>query len=575
MRFRIVPVSLVTLLFAGIASAQQHYQAVVLSSPDNLQNLVQGVSGGHAAGSFYTNTSDPVPQQVQEAMWWPDLSSSAVSLNPSGANYSYANSVCGNQVGGAVNMPSMSGDHAAMWVGGLADGYVDLHPASALSTSALYGMDSGCQVGYAMMSSASMPFFAYHPFVWSGSAASAVDLWPDLPGATHGVAAACGGGHQVGWMVFNDSMHPFFSFKSHAFMWSGTAASAVDLHPASGFNASAATGTDGSQIVGYGIDASFAWHALMWMGSADSVVDLTPAGALGARALACKNGFQVGWVNDVDTGQHAAIWNGSADSMIDLDADSGSGFQNSVATGIDDNGNIVGYTEFGLSGSQAVMWVPIQENNQAPVADAGPDQTVQFKKGGNTAVLDGSGSSDPDAGDTLSYVWTNENNEVVGTSAVVTVSVAKGTHTFTLVVTDNHGLASEPDVTHVSVVDTAPPRISGFSVDPSVVKKRDKGWVLVTVSYKLSDKSDPKPMGELSVTSSDSNRHRDAFVVDAHHVKVRADKHDRRKGRVYTIKLCASDHSGNCSYAEATVTIASEHQDKRGHWDWDDCRGKR
>ena len=41
--------------------------------------------------------------------------------------------------------------------------------------------------------------------------------------------------------------------------------------------------------------------------------------------------------------------------------------------------------------------------NQAPTADAGDDQTVAA---GATVNLDGTGSSDPDAGDTLDYTWT-------------------------------------------------------------------------------------------------------------------------------------------------------------------------
>ncbi len=42
------------------------------------------------------------------------------------------------------------------------------------------------------------------------------------------------------------------------------------------------------------------------------------------------------------------------------------------------------------------------DNNEAPVADAGPDQTVEPD---TTVTLDASGSSDPDADDTLTYKW--------------------------------------------------------------------------------------------------------------------------------------------------------------------------
>ena len=91
--------------------------------------------------------------------------------------------------------------------------------------------------------------------------------------------------------------------------------------------------------------------------------------------------------------------------------------------------------------------------NHPPVANAGPDQTVQATgPSGASVPLDGSQSSDPD-GDTLSYVWTDESNNVIGTTAVVQVTVPVGTHTFTLTVTDPGNLTSTAS-TQVTV--TAP-----------------------------------------------------------------------------------------------------------------------
>ncbi len=55
----------------------------------------------------------------------------------------------------------------------------------------------------------------------------------------------------------------------------------------------------------------------------------------------------------------------------------------------------------GLKGFDRVK-ITVNPTTQAPVADAGPDQTV---KEGETVVLDGSGSSDPDDG-IISYKWT-------------------------------------------------------------------------------------------------------------------------------------------------------------------------
>ncbi len=50
----------------------------------------------------------------------------------------------------------------------------------------------------------------------------------------------------------------------------------------------------------------------------------------------------------------------------------------------------------------ATVTITVDPINDAPVADAGPDQNVTV---GDLVTLDGSGSSDPDEGDTLTYLW--------------------------------------------------------------------------------------------------------------------------------------------------------------------------
>jgi hypothetical protein len=95
--------------------------------------------------------------------------------------------------------------------------------------------------------------------------------------------------------------------------------------------------------------------------------------------------------------------------------------------------------------------------NQAPIADAGSNQTVeQASSSGANVTLDGSGSNDPDT-DTFTYSWTG----VFGTAsgATPTVLIPAGTYTVTLVVNDGV-VDSEPATMSVTVQDTTAPEIS-------------------------------------------------------------------------------------------------------------------
>jgi uncharacterized delta-60 repeat protein len=86
-----------------------------------------------------------------------------------------------------------------------------------------------------------------------------------------------------------------------------------------------------------------------------------------------------------------------------------------------------------LSGSATVT--VLETDNTPPVADAGPDQTVDE---GATVTFDGSGSSDAD-GDTLTYSWDFGDN-AQGTGVAPThVYADDGVYTVKLTVDDGHG----------------------------------------------------------------------------------------------------------------------------------------
>jgi hypothetical protein len=106
-------------------------------------------------------------------------------------------------------------------------------------------------------------------------------------------------------------------------------------------------------------------------------------------------------------------------------------------------------------------------HNQAPVANAGPDQTAACSSPAGTPVtLSGSGS-DQD-GDTLSFLWKNAAGNVVGNTATVNLTLPLGTHTFTLTVDDGKGGTASDTVT-VTVRDTTPPALTLARTSMTVV----------------------------------------------------------------------------------------------------------
>ena len=125
--------------------------------------------------------------------------------------------------------------------------------------------------------------------------------------------------------------------------------------------------------------------------------------------------------------------------------------------------------------------------NQAPVADAGPDQNVTDSdgSGSESVTLNGSASSDPD-GTISSYVW-NEGAAQIGTGVTPAVTLATGTHTIYLTVTDNNG-ATATDTVVVTVnagggtPTTVISRINGRTDD---VEERQSGGAIYIFSSDL------------------------------------------------------------------------------------------
>ena len=140
----------------------------------------------------------------------------------------------------------------------------------------------------------------------------------------------------------------------HAAVWSGSAASMSEIHPA-GYTSSHITGAGDGQVVGQ-VEVGGVQAAALWAGRSAAIVELHRPVWNHSEVYAVHGGVQVGVV---DGG--AALWIGSPDSYVDLHAFVPQGFSSSSAqdVAVSPEGEIivVGYGYNTLNGqNEALMW---------------------------------------------------------------------------------------------------------------------------------------------------------------------------------------------------------------------------
>jgi hypothetical protein len=185
---------------------------------------------------------------------------------------------------------------------------------------------------------------------------------------------------------------------------------------------------------------------------------------------------------------------------------------------------------------------PAPPVNQPPTANAGPDQTLTLAVGQSSVAvtLNGSGSSDPD-GTIATYNWTGTPDPANSTSPSVTL--AAGSHTFTLVVTDNSGASSVADTVRIAI-NPAPPvnQPPTANAGPDQTLTLSAGQTSLAVTLNGSGSSDPD--GTIATynwtgTPDPANSARPSVTLAA---------------GSYTFTLLVTDNSGATSVAD-TVRI--------------------
>jgi hypothetical protein len=163
-------------------------------------------------------------------------------------------------------------------------------------------------------------------------------------------------------------------------------------------------------------------------------------------------------------------------------------------------------------------------------------------------------------GATLTYELTGATTGSGG-STVAGVVLNKGTTTITWTATDG---TNAPVTCHfdITVLDNQPPEISEISATPNILWSPNHKMVDVYLDYTIKDNCGTV-IPEIFLVSSDEdenglgdgNTEADWEIVDAHHVRLRAERSGLEDGRIYTIKIRAKDDAGLEAYGSVTVSV--------------------
>ena len=320
--------------------------------------------GGQIVGASYSGAITQHAELLTAA--------GAVDLTPAELTDATALGTNGVQQVGYANTSSGAG-HAMLWTGTAASA-VDLNPTnlSGITYSEALGTNGIQQVGRG--NAAGLNYANGDALLWAGTAASAVDLSTNTILYEDSEAVATDGTNQVGYGDYS------FGNAPHALLWSGTAASLVDLNTnLNGITETYAYGVGGTQQVGQGksivnSDVVFQ-HALLWTGTATSAVDLNPTGYTASGAVATNGNTQIGWANN-GANEDAMLWTGTAQSAVDLtpllpSTVSWQGSPSTVTWGtsyaysVDTSGNVYGVAQGLVDNAYeldfAVQWSPVPE----------------------------------------------------------------------------------------------------------------------------------------------------------------------------------------------------------------------
>lgn len=206
--------------------------------------------------------------------------------------------------------------------------------------------------------------------------------------------------------------------------------------------------------------------------------------------------------------------------------------------------------------------------NARPVANAGPDQSVQtgdagpstlLRAGHASVALNGSGSADPE-GAVLEYAWTGATTTASGSKPTITLPL--GTHHIALTVTDGKG-GTDVDLVTITVNDAAAPLITALTATPDVLSPSTRQLVSVKLDVTVADNDDPTPfcqvvsvgVNEPASDAPGGATEPDVVFDGSLTLLLRAERSAARAGRVYSVIVQCTDKTNHSSTGSVFVSV--------------------